>query len=296
MTPNILIIGYGFIGQALDSHLCSIGNWNVSTYNWESRDFGYDDITWYNLEEYSHVILLAGNSSVGRCKNLLDTFDQNVAKFVGLIDKLKTTGSQLIYASSASTYVNSGRHPVTEDYPLGKADNYYDLSKQALDKMAEAAKNPCIGLRFGTLSGQSPRPRLDVLINKLVYDAQTKKEIKVNNVENYRAVLGMKDLCRAIQAIIEHPAPPSGIYNLASYSATIGYFALQTQKAYEDLSGQRINLVKTPDTGTYSFNLDCSKFRDTFNFTFQDTVASIVEDAMRNYVPSEEELYMYLRG
>lgn len=299
--PDVLIIGScGYIGSALEDYLRANTNWNIDILDWKNvRAEKRKDFDWLepidDLYKYSHLVLLAGNPSVASCNNLYTTFNQNVEKFVRLINKLQNTNIKLIYACSASVYIDSGKHPVDETYPFGKASNFYDWSKQLLDKAAEAASNPCIGLRFGTLSGFSHRPRLDLLINKLVYDAKTKKQITVNNVENYRAVLGMQDLCRAIKAIIEHPEPPSGVYNLASLNGTIGYFAQNTQRIYENLSGERINLIQTPDTGTYSFNLDCTKFKTTFNFEFQETIDNIVEGAMNNYVPTEEELPQFRR-
>lgn len=300
VKPNVLIIGCGYIGGALESHLKMKTNWLISTFNryktdlWEDND--YSELTRQDLTEYTHIVLTAGNSSVGNSKFMTDTFKQNVCKFLDLANILRED-QQLIYISSASVYVDIEKGALaTEELPLGKPSNYYDWSKQLLDKTAEMVKVPYIGLRLGTVCGYSPiRQRLDVMINRMIYSIETEGKIIVNNCDNYRAILAMKDLCYAIQTIIEHPKPPSGVYNLATLNASIGQIANTTARFYKRLV-KKVEIVKTPDTGTYSFSLDCTKFKETFNFEFKESFADIVEDAMKNDVPAPEDLHKYLRN
>src|SRR3990167_5191001 len=112
MNHKVLILGSdGYIGSRLLPYLkqngyqvqgvdlCFYGQYNDNTI---IEDF--DNLDSKFIQSFNSVILLAANSSVQSCQNnLKGTFDNNIRKFVNLIQKLGHK-QQFIFASSSSLY------------------------------------------------------------------------------------------------------------------------------------------------------------------------------------------------
>lgn len=289
MTKRILVIGgAGYIGSrlrvelsksyAVDSVDCC---WY--TYDETSRRTDYANLTTGDLEKYDVVVLVAGHSSVASCVGpIMDPWLNNVTNFAELLKKL--TGQTLIYASSASVYGNSTPgelHKESSRKPFIPVNNY-DITKYALDLEAVKAIDngaDVIGLRFGTVNGWAPHIRTDVMINAMYDTAVHRGSISVTNKHINRALLGINDLCCAIETIIRNPKP--GIYNLASFNTTVSNIATTVAEKLD---------VKLIDQGTtlnaYDFGLDCGLFERKFNFTFKDTPATIVDSLVKGHATS----------
>jgi nucleoside-diphosphate-sugar epimerase len=205
----------------------------------------------------------------------------NVTNFTDLLDK--TNDQLIIYASSASVYGNSKpgeKHRETNTHftPV----NNYDVTKYALDQQATIANlrgKRVIGLRFGTVNGWAPNLRVDVMINSMYHSVQNGTGIQVMNKQISRAMLGIEDLCRAVNRCIERPVP--GIYNLASFNSTVGEIA---QAVSDKL---RVEIVDRGTTANaYDFALDTGLFEQTFDFTFKETPATIVDSLLESYEQS----------
>lgn len=279
---NILVIGGdGYIGSALVDYLRATNKYKVAsldigwfTYNDSPNTFyfDYDTLTPYFVGWFDVVILLAGRSSVGLCGGFASTMEDNVSKFIRIINKLKPK-QKFIYASSASVYGSSAfACKLKESDKLLAPVNFYDASKQAIDVIAQVSNTCYYGLRFGTVNGPSPNTRFDVMLNKMYKDAILNKMLQVSSDTAYRSILGISDLIRAIEAIIEDQDMKRGIYNLASFYDTIGNFGVKTS----GLFGVKYVKDKNP-TSAYSFILDTSKFEESFNFKFKDTQESILD-------------------
>jgi len=157
--------------------------------------------------------------------------------------------------------------------------NNYDVTKYALDQQATIANlrgKRVIGLRFGTVNGYSPNLRVDVMINSMYHSVQNGTGIQVTNSHISRAMLGIEDLCRAVARCIEQPV--AGIYNLASFNSTVGAIA---QAVSQKLGAEIINRGNTANA--YDFALDTGLFEQTFDFTFTETPASIVDSLLESY-------------
>jgi nucleoside-diphosphate-sugar epimerase len=102
--------------------------------------------------------------------------------------------------------------------------------------------------------------------------------------------LGIVDLCRAISVIVESPKAPKGVYNLASIKGE-AIHNLGQAVAKEVGAG----VVVLPPTLTYDFMLNTDKFEETFDFRFQDTVESIIED-LRSLSPSMRKKSIFNRS
>jgi len=279
MNKVLVIGGSGYIGNALVKRLqCD---------NVDLRWFGgpdsitqdYATLTKEFLSTYSHIVLLAGHSSMAMCDtNWQSAWQNNIVSFASLIGKLDSH-QVLIYASSGSVYGNGGMNR-TEGMSLATALVEYDLTKQLCEQVATGALCKTVGLRFGTLSGPAEYARSDLMLNAMITSAKTKNKIECFNGHNHRSILGINDCIRAIETIITKDAilEQHEIFNLASLSGSIKTFA---ETAVSILNVPLINHEKI--TNTFSFELNCNKFIHKFNFTFTDTVESILAELVEQY-------------
>ena len=290
MTKSVLVIGgAGYIGSRLRLELAKI--YTVDSvdccwfeYDATSRRTDYAKLTSGDLDKYDAVVLLAGHSSVASCIGpIMDPWLNNVTNFTQLLKKL--TGQTLIYASSASVYGNSTPgelHKESSRKPFIPVNNY-DITKYALDLEASKAIDnglDVVGLRFGTVNGWAPHIRTDVMINAMYSNAEAYQEIIVTNKHINRALLGIDDLCRAVDTIIRTPKP--GIYNLASFNTTVADIATTVSKKLD------VRLIDKGNTANaYDFGLDCSLFERKYGFTFRDTPATIVDSLVAGYADSK---------
>lgn len=276
----VILGGCGYIGSVLWEYLISqqletdtvdlewFGNYsNPSNF---IADFSCLPKSFY--QKYQAVILLAGHSSVQMCQNNRDSvFKNNVSNFMELLGKLDN--QKFIYASSSSLYAGlSGEAKETECSYL--VSNYYDLSKKEIDLYAELSNLNYYGLRFATVNGASPNFRGDLMINKMYLTAMQTGVIEVYNEHVRRPILALNDLCRAIFQILIGPDNP-GIYNIASFNARVGEIAKEVAQL------TNTQYVNKGFSDTYDFHISTDKFCNVFNFTFNETISSIV-DSLKN--------------
>lgn len=278
---NILIIGgCGYIGSGLYHHLQNTHivdtvdlEW-FGNYNFNNIKKDFDELTEQELEKYDVVIHVAANSSVPLCKDVFDSFDNNVTKFVNLVKKLKK--QKFIYASSSCVYV-SGGDPKVETEMLYPMDGL-TLTKTTIDQFMPLTNVEYYGLRFGSVNGYSPNMRLDLMVNAMTLSAINNREVNVFNGHAGRPILAMKDLIRSVETIINSDVDNRGVYNIASENYTI----------YE--VGQKVAShfnVPMNDKGknyTYDFTIDTYKFCNTYNFEFTEDIDSIIQSITDNEI------------
>lgn len=289
---NVLVIGgAGYVGSRLRQVLSEkyvVDSVDCCWFNFDKNSIikDYDKLTIDDLSHYSVVILLAGHSSVKTCAgDIKSPWLNNVTNFINLVDKLKHH-QLLIYASSASVYGNSEPGQLhSENIKQFIPVNNYDITKYTLDLHAQLAiqeGRKIIGLRFGTVNGWSPNLRTDVMINSMYANAEYYKEIVVTNKHISRAILGIEDLCRAVDACIEQQH--IGIYNLASFNTTVEEIAAAVSKKLGVLITDK---GRTPNV--YDFGIDTRLFEHTYNFKFQETPETIVDGLIARYKESHLE-------
>jgi nucleoside-diphosphate-sugar epimerase len=295
MKKVLLIGACGYIGTKLWAHLESKYNvegtdieWygNVSSRN--NRKIDFANITKEELKEYTHIILLAGHSSVKMSEHMSSTLKNNVLNFTTLLEKINDT-QIIIYASSSSVYGDTKTREVTEEYDSFRPNNFYDLSKHEIDSYAALSGKCFFGLRFGTVNGYSQNLRNDIMINAMTFNAIENKKIFCFNPKINRPILGLQDLCRAIETIIEQGNKDNcGIYNLSSFNSNVETIArkvsLLTDSSLEivDTPPEHITNVKL-QSKAYDFLINSDKFKQTFQFQFEETIESIVQSLIDNY-------------
>jgi nucleoside-diphosphate-sugar epimerase len=228
----------------------------------------------FPTDDYDVIICMAGHSSVPMCEHSpIRSWCNNVTNFRNLCDTLRKD-QKLIYASSASVY-GKATGISTENSSINfNVLNHYDLQKITIDLIANKyiseGKN-IIGLRFGTVNGCSPNTRKDLMINSMIMSSHKSGQINVKNFHIRRAILGINDLCNALEFIISSDVK-SGQYNLSSFNSTVQHIAdiIKSYTGAEIIKGM-------DDKVTYDFELSTEKFKNETGFIFKDTVESLIE-------------------
>ena len=274
---NILIIGgKGYIGSRLKDYL-SLFKYTITTYDLiDNRNIANIDKNFLQL--FDCIIYLAGESVATKCEKYpVTTWNNNVENFINTVNLL-TDNQKFIYASSGSVYGQTGSYPQSEDCKLNNPIQQYDLQKQIIDKYMLDNKfvDQWFGLRFGTVCGYSSNPRNRLLVNSMVRSAIRGNKVTVTNAESFRAILGLKDLCRAMYSIITSKENESGIYNLATFNTSFGDLGERVASFLD------VEFIYSPGQDKYSFALNTSKFQNNFNFEFVNSLESIINECKKN--------------
>ena len=283
---RVLIIGgEGYVCSYLFNHLFKQG---IDVQTVGNRLLDYNLLGRIFLSSFTHIVLLAGHSSVLRCKGPLESpWKNNVRNFKNLVEKTDNRQT-IIYASSASVYGDKDTKPLytEEDISIDYVNNY-DLTKVSLDLLAMkyiGEGRNIIGLRFGTVNGGSPVIRRDLMINSMVYTALFEKHITITNKHIKRPILSVRDLSRAVETMIKSKAA-SNIFNLASFNSTVESIA----NIVSDYT--KVDITDNGDVpGAYNFAIDNTKFKVLGNFTYEDNLHSVVENVIECYKNKNPEI------
>lgn len=279
---KILVIGSeGYLGSRLVPYLSDKGyavvGIDAGYYSKPEFPKDYNSIGTY--EFFDTIILLAGHSSPTLCENdKIGSYKNNVTNFIRLLEKINPR-QRLLYASSAS--VCNGLKDAKEEDVLGIPISHYDNQKQLIERQAIKSGIETVGMRFGTIGGYSPNPRLDSVINSLYHDGINKQWLTVNNGNNMRSYLGMNDACKSIEALI-NITNPEKIYNIASGTKSISDVAIQISKITNS------NITSEHGESNYSFWMNCDRINKIIPLT--DTIESICAD-MGDIVNMDKSIY-----
>ncbi|MES2887535.1 MAG: NAD(P)-dependent oxidoreductase [Pseudomonadota bacterium] len=292
--PEILLMGaMGYIGSRLYTHLTEAGHAVTgldrrAPANGPIRAVDYRSLNGIDLAPFGTVIWLAGHSSVKMAVDEpAEAFENNVSGLLRLVGHLQPS-QRLIYASSASLYSgNEALDSITTEETIGfQYQNAYDLSKYAFDKLISTIGSNFCGLRFGTVCGTSTQQRDELLLNSMVKSAVQHGVVKVSNQQAKRSVLGMGDLVSTIERMLQ-VVPPSGFYNLASYSMSIGEFG--------DAVAEQLNahVVELSGTGTYNFSVDSAKICKALDRPLTTPLSSLIADIAIHYRSQYERHFVH---
>jgi len=306
MIKLLILGGEGYIGTQLIDYVKNYNN-NIKVVCVDSQNYSgaiskrtdvdyiyakYQDLPCEFYNEFTDIILLAGQGSVSNSKNIINVIDNNVRNFAWLLEQINAE-QKFIYASSSSVYGQTDNVEVDEDFNKTNGYepyNYYDWSKQTIDQIAELSNKQFYSLRFGTVNGFSRNLRNDVMINSMCYNAKKNGEIFVSNHSVNRPILGIDDLCRAILKIIEVGSMEKrGVYNLNSLNASVYEIASNVAKICnvncKDLDVSDIKQIVNfkLQTKSYDFKIQSNKFEQMFNFKFMDTLDSITKTLLNHW-------------
>jgi len=243
-------------------------------------------LTAEDLEPYDQVIFLAGLSNdpmaeYSPSKNFI--FNAAAPAYLGYIAKIANV-KRYIYASSCSVYgyteneLFDETRPVSSSYPYGISKLQ---GEQAVTQLIDE-KFSVISLRKGTISGYSPRMRLDLIINTMFKSAMRDRNITVNNPSIWRPILSIEDAATAYIRAIEANPSISGVFNIASGNHTVGEVADLIRGAIQEKLGLQINLTIKHIQDFRNYKVTVEKAANVLSFHPAGSVKSIVSDLIEN--------------
>ena len=239
-----------------------------------------------DLADYEIVVFLAGLSNdpmaeFSPSKNFI--FNAAAPAYLAYIAK-KAKVRRFIYACSCSVYgytvdeLYDETRPAVSNYPYGISKLQ---GEQAALQLVDDTFS-VISLRKGTVSGYSPRMRLDLIVNTMFKSALRDGAITVNNPAIWRPILSIQDAASAYIRAIEASPAISGIFNIASGNYTVGEVADLVKRALEPQMGSKIGLTIKHVHDFRNYKVSIQKAENILSFHPHDDVTSIVNDLMAN--------------
>jgi nucleoside-diphosphate-sugar epimerase len=243
-------------------------------------------LTVEDLEPYEQVIFLAGLSNdpmaeYSPSKNFI--FNAAAPAYLGYIAK-NAGVKRYIYASSCSVYgyteneLYDETRPVSSSYPYGisKLQGEQAVTQLISDKFS------VISLRKGTISGYSPRMRLDLIINTMFKTGMRDRTITVNNPSIWRPILSIEDAATAYIRAIEASSKISGVFNIASGNYTVGEVADLIKSAVYESLHITVNLCIKHIQDFRNYKVSTEKAANVLSFHPAGSVKSIVGNLIEN--------------
>jgi nucleoside-diphosphate-sugar epimerase len=244
------------------------------------------DLAVADLEGYDQVVFLAGLSNdpmaeYSPSKNFV--FNAAAPAYLAYIAK-KAGIRRYIYASSCSVYgyteneLHDETNPVSSSYPYGISKLQ---GEQAVMNLMDSDFS-VIALRKGTVSGYSPRMRLDLIINTMFKCAVKDATVTITNPSIWRPILCIEDATSAYIRAVESHENISGIFNIASGNYTVGEVGDQVKSEAEELLGVRVKLVINHAKDVRNYKVSFEKARNVLSFHPRHDVRSIVRNLVAN--------------
>ena len=273
-----VLLEHGYTTDVVD--LMWFGNTIPDTVNIRRQDIF--DLKEVDVSGYDQVIFLAGLSNDPMAEfDPSRNFVSNGACPSYLAYICKRAGvRRFIYASSCSVYgytVNElydEESPVTCGYPYGvsKLQGERGVLQLADDDFS------VIALRQGTLSGHSPRMRLDLIVNTMFKAAMTERHVTVNNPSIWRPILDIRDAQNAYLRAIQADISQSGVFNVASDNYTVGQVGDLVKSEVERLTGEKVAITIKNISDFRNYKVSFSKAKTFLGFQPQYDVKDIIDD------------------
>jgi nucleoside-diphosphate-sugar epimerase len=239
-----------------------------------------------DLRPYEQVMFLAGLSNDPMAEySPSKNFVLNAAApaYLGYIAKIAKV-KRYIYASSCSVYGYTENELYDETRPVGSSYPY-GISKLQGEQAALQLTNDefsVICLRKGTISGYSPRMRLDLIVNTMFKTALRDGVVTVNNPSIWRPILSIEDAATAYIRAVEANAKISGVFNLASGNYTVGEVADVVRSRIEERLDIRISLSIKHVRDFRNYKVSIDKAANVLSFHPTGNVQSIVDNLIEN--------------
>lgn len=290
---NVLVLGgAGYIGTTLAPYLqdnhCNVTvvdtNWfgnylppNINTIQKDIFELHQNDLVGFDT-----VIFLAGLSNDPMAEfSPKDNFIYNTGMpaYIGFLAK-EAGVKRFIFASSCSVYGYTHNSTFTEDdvaisnYPYGVSKLQGERSLLAL-----ADENfSVVCFRQGTVSGYSPRMRLDLALNTMFKNALSKGEITLSNPKIWRPILGLNDLCDAYLLAINSNLQKGEVINISSFNTTIGELAQAVKSFVKQQYGLDINITNQNVQDYRNYKVSTDKALQLLNYKPNQDAYSIMLD------------------
>jgi nucleoside-diphosphate-sugar epimerase len=250
------------------------------------------DLDKEDLANIDQVIFLAGLSNDPMAEfspSLNFIYNASAAAYLAYLSKSAKV-KRYIYAGSCSSYgytVNElydEESPAVSDYPYG-------ISKLQGE---QAAMQLCdenfsvICFRQGTISGYSPRMRLDLVVNTMVKSAISQREVVVNNPSIWRPILSIEDAVSAYIRATEASAEISSVFNIASGNYTVGEIADVVKEIVESQLNLKVRLKIKYLKDFRNYKVSFEKAMNVLSFKPRHNLESIVLNLVENLTKFED--------
>lgn len=287
--------GAGYVGSALIPRLLERGYLvDVADLFWFGNNLPPEtgllnkdlfELTVEDLKEYDQVLFLAGLSNDPMAEySPSKNFVYNAAAPAYLAYTAKKAGvKRYIYASSCSVYGYTVNELYDETRPVASAYPY-GISKlqgeQAVMNLVDD-RFSVIALRKGTISGFSPRMRLDLIVNTMFRTALNEGIITINNPSIWRPILAIEDAITAYIRVIEAHESISGIFNIASGNYTVGEVGDLVRAEIHQQLGKKIDLTIRHLQDFRNYKVSFEKAKNVLSFHPQQDVRAIVRQLVQ---------------
>lgn len=279
---NVLLLGYGYIGQYLYVHLknksfkCNVISANLTENNSDMKKARYEDLPTSFLSDFTHILWFAGHSSVLKStEDPIGAIHNNLTFLFDLVCRLPKA-TKLVYASSASVYSGLPASSKANIYDGVMASlNAYDSTKKAFDILMQPLDSNVVGLRMGTVSGWSPGLRPELAFNQMNISAIENKQVNVSNKDNWRSLLFLSDLAVIIEnELLTRPAPIK-IINAASCNIQFGDLANIIARYHS------VPVIDHGNSGSYSFQMELKT--DKSKMDLENMIIGQCDEFMRKF-------------
>lgn len=179
---------------------------------------------------------------------------------------------RIVFLSTCSVYG-------AQDAELDESSPLHPLSLYAATKLKAESflgdKNAVI-LRLGTLFGVGDlfaRIRMDLVVNTLTVRAATAGRISVFGGDQFRPLLHVRDVARAIEANLS--GPPRGVFNLARDNVRIIDLAERIRNHFPDCVIEKTDL---PFQDTRNYRVSSQKAKEAFGFASAYSIDDGIEE------------------
>lgn len=273
MKKKILIVGgAGYVGGVIVDLLLKNKNYEITVFDnllYEDSyrkdcKFIFGDIrnsSFYNnkLSKYDAVVWLAALVGDGACAINPDL--TNEINFLTLKKLCKIYNKRIVFISTCSVY--GAQDGILDEHSSVNPLSHYASSKLKCEKILE--KKNSIIFRLGTLFGVSDnysRIRMDLVVNTLCAKAFFEKKMSVFGGEQYRPLLHVKDVARAIEIAIK--SKKNGIFNLSYKNMKIIDIAREIKKFFKNAKIIKTK-IKFQDARNYKVKNNKAKIELSFN-------------------------------
>jgi nucleoside-diphosphate-sugar epimerase len=238
------------------------------------------------LKEYDQVMFLAGLSNdpmaeFSPAKNFI--YNASSPSYLAYIAK-RAGVKKFIYASSCSVYGYTINELYDETAPAVSSYPYGISKLQGEEGVLGMADNnfSVICFRKGTVSGYSPRMRLDLIVNTMFKTALQNGEIIVNNPSIWRPILSIEDAISGYIRAIESADGITGVFNLSSGNYTVGEVADLVKEAVEKKLGKNVKLNIKNIKDFRNYKVTNEKAVTTLSFKPKHDVTAILDNLIVN--------------
>jgi nucleoside-diphosphate-sugar epimerase len=311
---RVLLLGAcGYVGSFLSPFLKNNG-WEVEAVDlcWFGNYLGDDiplkqkdifDLKADDLRGFDVIVFLAGLSNDPMAEfSPKDNFIYNTAMpaYIGYMAK-EAGVKKMMFASSCSVYGFTHNQTFMED-DITICDYPYGVSKLQGEKslLALADENfSVVCFRQGTVSGYSPRMRLDLAINTMFWHAVEDKEIQLSNNKIWRPILGTLDLCEAyLLALNKEDWSEIGTVNISSFNSTIGDIAEEVAVFVKEKFGYEVNIHNKGIQDYRNYKVSTEKAKEILGFEAKETCRGILEDLYNNlekFTPFNQDRFFNIK-